>query len=88
MPGVVYEKILSNIKEVKARNGHVIAIAAEDDHEVGKYADDVIRIPRTDELFTPVLAVLPLQLLAYYCADYLGLDVDQPRNLAKSVTVE
>jgi len=88
MPGGVYEKILSNIKEVKARRGHVIGLGAADDRELGKYADDVITVPRTDELLSPVLAVLPLQLFAYYCAEYLGLDIDQPRNLAKSVTVE
>ena len=88
MPGGVYEKMLSNIKEVKARRGHVIGIGAEDDAELGKYADDVIAVPRTEELLSPVLAVLPLQLFAYYCAEYLGLDIDQPRNLAKSVTVE
>ena len=88
VPGVVYEKMLSNIQEVKARRGHVIAVGVEEDHNLGKYADDLITIPATEELFTPILAVLPLQLLAYSCADYLGLDVDQPRNLAKSVTVE
>lgn len=88
VPGGVYDKMLSNIKEVKARYGHVIAIGMEGDADIHKYADDVITIPRTDELFSPVLALLPLQMLAYYCADYLGLDVDQPRNLAKSVTVE
>jgi glucosamine--fructose-6-phosphate aminotransferase (isomerizing) len=80
--------MLSNIKEVKARRGHVIAIGAADDTELRKYADDVIPIPRTEELFSPVLAVVPLQLLSYYCADELNLDIDQPRNLAKSVTVE
>jgi len=88
VPGGVYEKMLSNIKEVKARNGYVLAIAVEDDAEIRKYADDIIPIPRVDELLTPILAVLPLQLLAYYCALELGLDIDQPRNLAKSVTVE
>jgi glucosamine--fructose-6-phosphate aminotransferase (isomerizing) len=88
VPGGVYDKMLSNIKEVKARRGHVIAVGANDDPELGKYADDVIPIPRTEELFSPLLAVVPLQLLAYYCADYLGFDIDQPRNLAKSVTVE
>jgi glucosamine--fructose-6-phosphate aminotransferase (isomerizing) len=88
VPGGVYEKMLSNIKEVKARRGHVLAIAAEDDTEIRKYADDVIPIPRADELLTPLLAILPLQLLSYYCALELGLDIDQPRNLAKSVTVE
>ena len=88
LPGGVYEKMLSNIKEVKARKGHVIAVGAAGDSELGKYADNVIPIPRTDELLSPVLAIVPLQLLSYYCADYLHLDIDQPRNLAKSVTVE
>ncbi len=88
LPGVVYDKMLSNIKEVKARRGHVIAIGVAGDREIGKYADDVITIPYTDELFSPVLAIAPLQLLSYYCADCLKLDIDQPRNLAKSVTVE
>jgi len=88
VPGGVYEKMLSNIKEVKARNGYVLAVAAEDDTEIRKYADGVLPIPRVDELLTPLLAILPLQLLSYYCALELGLDIDQPRNLAKSVTVE
>ena len=88
VPGGVYDKMLSNIKEVKARRGHVLAIAAEDDTEIRKYADDVIPIPRTEEILTPAIAILPLQLLAYYSALELGLDIDQPRNLAKSVTVE
>ncbi|MHB0939812.1 MAG: glutamine--fructose-6-phosphate transaminase (isomerizing) [Armatimonadota bacterium] len=88
VPGGVYEKMLSNIKEVKARRGYVLAIAAEDDTEIKKYADGVLPIPRADELLTPILAILPLQLLSYYCALELGLDIDQPRNLAKSVTVE
>jgi len=87
-PGGVYEKMLSNIKEVKARRGYVLAVAAEDDAEIRKYADDIIPIPRVDELLTPLLAILPMQLLSYYCALELGLDIDQPRNLAKSVTVE
>jgi len=88
MPGGVYDKMISNIQEVKARRGHVIAIGADNDLVLAKYADDVIPIPPTEEIFSPVLAVIPLQLLAYSCADYLGLDIDQPRNLAKSVTVE
>lgn len=88
MPGIVYDKIVSNIQEVKARRGHVIAVGADNDLGLAKYADDIIPVPHTEELFTPILAVLPLQLLAYYCADYLGFDIDQPRNLAKSVTVE
>ncbi|HEY3378055.1 MAG TPA: glutamine--fructose-6-phosphate transaminase (isomerizing) [Armatimonadota bacterium] len=88
MPGSVYDKIISNVQEVKARRGHVIAVGADDDMVLRKFADDIIPIPRTEEILSPVLAVIPLQLLAYSCADYLGLDIDQPRNLAKSVTVE
>lgn len=87
-PGSVYDKMISNIQEVKARRGHVIAVGADNDPEIRKFADDVIPVPHTHELLTPILAVLPLQLLAYCCADYLGFDIDQPRNLAKSVTVE
>ena len=82
------EKILSNIKEVKSRRGRVIAIAAAGDEEVRDIADDVIEVPRVRETFYPFLMVVPLQLLAYYSAVELGRDVDQPRNLAKSVTVE
>ena len=82
------EKILSNIKEVKSRRGRVIAIAAAGDEEVRDIADDVIEVPRVHETFYPFLMVVPLQLLAYYSAVELGRDVDQPRNLAKSVTVE
>ena len=84
----VYEKTLSNIQEVKARDAVVIGIAAENDTELEKYVDHVIKVPETDELLTPVLAVVPLQLLAYYTAITRGADVDKPRNLAKSVTVE
>ncbi|WP_027406974.1 glutamine--fructose-6-phosphate transaminase (isomerizing) [Anaerovibrio sp. RM50] len=84
----VYEKTLSNIKEVKARDAVVIGIAAEGDTELKKYADHVISVPNTDELLIPLLAVLPLQLLSYYTAITRGADVDKPRNLAKSVTVE
>ena len=84
----VYEKTLSNIKEVKARDAVVIGIATEDDDELGKYVDHVIKVPHTDELLSPILAVVPLQLLAYYAAITRGCDVDKPRNLAKSVTVE
>jgi glucosamine--fructose-6-phosphate aminotransferase (isomerizing) len=84
-----YEKTLSNIQEVKARSGIVIAVAcAEDADEVRKLADHVIAIPSTDELLLPILEIVPLQLLAYHIAVRLGCDVDQPRNLAKSVTVE
>lgn len=84
----VYEKTLSNIKEVKARDAVVIGIAAADDTELEKYADHVIKVPETDEMLIPLLAVVPLQLLAYYAALTRGCDVDKPRNLAKSVTVE
>ena len=85
---VRYEKTLSNIQEVKARGGFVIAVACEGDEEVVKTADHVITIPPTNELLLPLLEIVPLQLLAYHIAVRLGCDVDQPRNLAKSVTVE
>ena len=84
----VYEKTLSNIKEVKARDAVIIGIAAADDNELEKYVDHVIKVPTTDELLIPLLTVVPLQLLAYYAAITRGCDVDKPRNLAKSVTVE
>jgi glucosamine--fructose-6-phosphate aminotransferase (isomerizing) len=84
----VYEKVLSNIEEVKAREGKVIALASPSDREIVKKADDVIFIPETLPSLTPILLTIPLQLLAYYMADFKGTDVDQPRNLAKSVTVE
>ena len=85
---VHYEKTLSNIQEVKARSGVVIAIACEGDEEVAKMADYLITIPVTRELLLPLLEMIPLQLLAYHIAVRRGCDVDQPRNLAKSVTVE
>jgi glucosamine--fructose-6-phosphate aminotransferase (isomerizing) len=85
---VLYEKTLSNIQEVKAREGTVIAVANADDEEVPRLADQVIPIPSSHELLLPVLEVAPLQLLAYHIAVRRGCDVDQPRNLAKSVTVE
>ena len=84
----VYKKIRSNIEEVRARAGVVIAIATDGDDEITGKADEVIRIPAVEELLSPVLAVVPLQLLAYHIADRRGNDVDQPRNLAKAVTVE
>jgi glucosamine--fructose-6-phosphate aminotransferase (isomerizing) len=84
----VYEKVLSNIEEVKAREGKVIALASPSDREIVKKVDDVIFIPETIPSLTPILLTIPLQLLAYYMADFKGSDVDQPRNLAKSVTVE
>jgi len=84
----VFEKTLSNIKEVAARGARVIGIAGEGDTELIKAADQVFTIPHTHPLFTAALSVVPLQLLAYYTALALGHDVDKPRNLAKSVTVE
>ncbi len=83
-----YEKILSNMQEVKARGGRIIAITTQGDDQVEKLADDIIEIPRTLPHLTPILSVVPLQLLAYYIAVERGCHVDQPRNLAKSVTVE
>lgn len=84
----VYEKTISNIKEIKARDAIVIGITAESDNDLIKYVDHVIKVPNTDELLIPLLTVVPLQLLAYYAAITRGCDVDKPRNLAKSVTVE
>ncbi len=84
----IYEKVISNIQEVRARKGRIIAIANEDDDEINSMADYVIRVPRTYGFFGPILNVIPLQLLAYYMAVERGCNVDQPRNLAKSVTVE
>ena len=84
----LFEKMLSNVQEVKARNGVVIAVATEGDHRIPADVEEVIRIPETPEHLTPLLAAIPLQLLAYHIAVLRGCDVDQPRNLAKSVTVE
>ena len=84
----VLEKVLSNVAEVQARGAHVIAIATEGDHEVTGVAEEVIYLPRTHWLLQPILAIVPLQLLAYAIARHRGLNVDQPRNLAKTVTVE
>ena len=84
----VYDKVISNIEEVKAREGKVIALASPSDQAIVQKADDVITIPETTPSLTPILLTIPLQLLAYYMADFKGTDVDQPRNLAKSVTVE
>ncbi len=83
-----YEKVVSNIQEIKARKGRVIAVVTEGDELVSKIADYVIEVPATEECITPLLTVIPLQLLAYHIAVVKGCDVDQPRNLAKSVTVE
>ena len=83
-----YEKVVSNIQEVKARKGKVIAVVTEGDTQVKAMADHVIEIPAVDEAFVPLVAVVPLQLLSYHIAVMRGCNVDQPRNLAKSVTVE
>jgi glutamine---fructose-6-phosphate transaminase (isomerizing) len=85
---VLYEKTLSNIQEVKARDGVVVAVVTQGDEHVHKTADYVISLPATAELLSPILEIVPLQLLAYHIAVRRGCDVDQPRNLAKSVTVE
>jgi glucosamine--fructose-6-phosphate aminotransferase (isomerizing) len=84
----IYEKILSNIEEVKARQGRVIVVATEGDTHIVKKSDHVVYVPETLEIFSPILSVIPLQLLAYYIAVERGCSVDQPKNLAKSVTVE
>lgn len=84
----VYAKTFSNIEEIKAREGKVISIATEGDQEIKKVSDDVIYIPKLEEIFYPLLCTIPLQLFAYYIADMKECDVDKPRNLAKSVTVE
>jgi glutamine---fructose-6-phosphate transaminase (isomerizing) len=84
----VLDKVLSNIAEVRARGAHVVAVATEGNARVAEYAEEVLEVPRTDWLLQPLLAVIPLQLLAYHIARARGLNVDQPRNLAKTVTVE
>jgi glutamine---fructose-6-phosphate transaminase (isomerizing) len=84
----VLDKVLSNIAEVRARGAHVIAVATEGSGQVAEHAEEIVEVPRTDWLLQPLLAVIPLQLLAYYIARARGLNVDQPRNLAKTVTVE
>ncbi len=86
--GRVYEKMISNIQEIKARSGTIIAIATEGDTQIRDHADTIIYVPKTEEIFSAILTVVPLQLLAYHIAVIRGCDVDQPRNLAKSVTVE
>ena len=84
----VYDKVMSNIAEVQSRNGQVIAIATEGDTEIAERVKHVIYIPKTNRLLSPLLSIIPLQLLAYHIAVLRGCNVDQPRNLAKSVTVE
>ena len=83
-----YEKVVSNIQEIKSRSGKIIAIVTEGDTQVKEIADHVIEIPETEEAFTPLLTTIPFQLLSYHIAVMLDKNVDQPRNLAKSVTVE
>jgi glucosamine--fructose-6-phosphate aminotransferase (isomerizing) len=80
--------VLSNVAEVRARGAHVIAVATEGNPDIAAHAEEVVTVPRTDWLLQPILAVIPLQLLAYHIARARGLNVDQPRNLAKTVTVE
>ncbi|MFH1349545.1 MAG: glutamine--fructose-6-phosphate transaminase (isomerizing) [Pseudomonadota bacterium] len=84
----MYEKMISNIQEIKSRKGPIIAIASEGDNKIKEMVDDVIEIPQTLDYLNPILAVVPCQLLAYHCARFLNRDIDKPRNLAKSVTVE
>ena len=86
--GPHYDKVVSNLAEVRARQGKVLAVATKGDAEIGGHADDVVLVPDSAIELQPILTVLPLQLLAYYVADFKGTDIDQPRNLAKSVTVE
>jgi glucosamine--fructose-6-phosphate aminotransferase (isomerizing) len=84
----VYDKVISNIQEVRARKGRILAIINEGDDQIENMVDHVIRVPKTHNMLTPLLTVIPLQLIAYHIAVKKGLNVDQPRNLAKSVTVE
>jgi glucosamine--fructose-6-phosphate aminotransferase (isomerizing) len=85
---VIYDKVVSNIQETRARGAHVIAIATDGNEDIQHHADDVIYVPPSPAFLQAVLAVVPLQLLAYRIARLRGLNVDQPRNLAKTVTVE
>ena len=84
----IYDKVVSNLEQVRSRDGQVIALASEGDDEIADKVNEVIRIPDLGEYLTAILATVPLQLLAYHVAVAKGTDVDQPRNLAKSVTVE
>jgi glucosamine--fructose-6-phosphate aminotransferase (isomerizing) len=85
---IIYEKMVSNIQEIKSRQGQIIIIASEGNSKIKTFTREVVYVPKTDELFSPLLVVIPLQLIAYHIATKRGCDVDQPRNLAKSVTVE
>ena len=82
------EKVVSNMQEVRARGARVVAVTTEGDGRAAQHADEVLTVPRADWMLQPILAVIPLQLLAYRIARLRGLNVDQPRNLAKTVTVE
>ena len=84
----VYDKVLANVEEIKARGGPVVAVVDNEDSRVAELADEVIEIPPVPDFLQPVVAIIPLQLLAYHIAVARGCDVDKPRNLAKSVTVE
>ena len=86
--GAVYDKVMSNLEEIKARGGPIIAIACEDDAQVQSKADDTIHVPNVPEYLQPLVTAIPMQLLAYHIALLRGCDIDKPRNLAKSVTVE
>ena len=83
-----YDKVFNNLAEIRARGGRILAIATVGDDVIADHADHVVYVPRIRELFLPLITTLPMQLLAYHVADLKGTDVDQPRNLAKSVTVE
>ena len=83
-----YDKIISNIEEIKARKGKIIALANDGDEDIRRYSDYIIHVPRTAPIFAPILNSIPLQFLSYFIATARGCNVDQPRNLAKSVTVE
>jgi glucosamine--fructose-6-phosphate aminotransferase (isomerizing) len=84
----LYDKAISNVKEVQARSGRILAIVQEGNEDIYHLTEHVIEVPKVSNIFSPIIDVVPLQLFAYYVADLRGLDVDQPRNLAKSVTVE
>jgi glucosamine--fructose-6-phosphate aminotransferase (isomerizing) len=86
--GTQYDKVVSNIEEVRARGGQIIAVATEGDRNIERYSENVIYVPDAPEQLQPLLSVVPLQLIAYHAAVARGYDVDKPRNLAKSVTVE
>jgi glucosamine--fructose-6-phosphate aminotransferase (isomerizing) len=86
--GLVYDKVMSNLEEIKARGGPVIAVTTEVDSRISELADEIIQVPWVEDYLQPIITVIPLQLLAYHIAVLRGCDVDKPRNLAKSVTVE